>query len=131
MSLRSTTLPLVLCLALAGCAGPQKRYLSEADAAEYNNTPECRGEVECQRMWRRAQAWVATYGDMKIQTISDAIIETYNPKSYDPKWHFRVLRVPSGTGADRIELTATCAGFCQKSPAQRVAEFNRYIRQAL
>ena len=37
---------------------------------------------ESENAWSRAQTWIALYGGMHVQTVSDYIITTYNPTDY-------------------------------------------------
>lgn len=54
--------------------------------------------------WARATVFVTKHSDMKIQTASDNIIQTYNPID-GAKKGFLVTRVPMG---DMVEYEITC-----------------------
>lgn len=53
--------------------------------------------------WGRAQGFVAKYAGMKVQTVSDYILETYN--SHDGLFAYSVSRSPVG---DEYEFTVDC-----------------------
>lgn len=46
--------------------------------------------------WALAQSFIAKYSPMKIQTVTDYLIETYNP--YDTSFGYKVVRTPLEEG---------------------------------
>ncbi|HEC78689.1 MAG TPA: hypothetical protein ENI34_06055 [candidate division WOR-3 bacterium] len=54
-------------------------------------------------VWGRAQSFVAKYGDMKLQIISDFVIDTYNPTMGN--LGFRIIKTPVG---DSLQITVQC-----------------------
>ena len=47
-------------------------------AAMRANIPRCTAQRECEAMWSAARNWVTSSCAMKIQTMTDTFIETYN-----------------------------------------------------
>lgn len=55
--------------------------------------------------WGRAQSWIGKYGSMKIQTVSDFVIETYNPTESALKYGYSITKTPS---TDSVEINVEC-----------------------
>ncbi|HEC87932.1 MAG TPA: hypothetical protein ENI52_01290 [Thermoplasmata archaeon] len=53
--------------------------------------------------WGRAQSFVAKVSSMKIQIVSDFIIETYNPSHY--QYGYRIVKTPLN---DSIQISVLC-----------------------
>lgn len=126
-------LPAVLiAAAAAGCAVPQRPQpvYSAAEAADRYTPPECDGAEACAQMWRAAQAWVATNSGFKLQVVTDAVLETYNPPPYSQRWAYRVVREQAGGTKERLIVTPSCgqAPVCRESADDMRANFNRAIR---
>lgn len=113
---------------LAGCA--TKPPPSEADVAEAYAPLVCVGAQQCTEWWRRSQVWVANNSGFKIQILSDAIIETYNPPNYSLRWAFSVTREPIGEGKEQIKIAPNCGPvpICQDYPQTLMAKFKRYVK---
>ncbi|MDO9227145.1 MAG: hypothetical protein Q8M09_12455 [Pseudomonadota bacterium] len=60
----------LIVLLLAGCG---TFYRPTATAGV-----QCDG-ARCERLWQRAQTWLAVNGRYRIQIINDAVIQTYGP----------------------------------------------------
>ena len=75
--------------------------------------------------WGRAMRFITIHSDMKVQTTSDLLIETYNPiDNYDRG--FRVSRLPVG---DSVEYVCTCLGLnCDSYEKQMALYMSTGIR---
>jgi hypothetical protein len=54
--------------------------------------------------WGRAQSFVAQHASMKIQTVSEYVIETYNPRDLG-YYGFRIVKTPQRDGSFLIKVT--------------------------
>lgn len=118
----------VVAVGLAGCA--YAPVISPADLEEANRPLTCSGKAQCDIYWQRAQAWVSEHSAYKIQTISDAIIQTYGALD-STRMAYIVRRVPSEGGVTRIWMEAGCAGLsCSRDANIAIANFKRFVRDA-
>ena len=77
------------------------------------------------RLWAMAQAFIGKHSSMKIETISDYILETYNP--YGTRYGYRIVRSPKG---DDVEFEVTCLydnEFTVKSARQNAHILAHYL----
>jgi hypothetical protein len=85
------TVPAILALLLAGCASGYKpppyewsvqQAIDRAAAAPVypaSASADVPCAAKCADLMQRAQAWVATHADYKIQTSSPTLVQTYGP----------------------------------------------------
>ena len=120
-----------LVVAVVGCA-TRKEPLSDYDLAELAEPLECKGVVECGRLWRKAQAWVVQNAGYKIQSATDAYLQTYNAQSYSSNWAMQLTRMPIGPDTERINLDPSCGPtpLCKEDSSLIIARFRRQMRQA-
>ncbi len=121
---------LALSSVIAGCGhSPTPRY-SDADIAEFNAPIECTNTEECERLWRRAQAWVVEQSGFKVQIATNSIIQTFNAPSYSTGWAFTVVRSPISKTTERFVVSPSCgdAPLCRKSKYEMVAAFHATLR---
>ncbi len=118
----------VLALALVGCVSvtTNRTIVDEA------TTPlVCANAAQCDTYWKRAQAWVATNSTYwKIQTVSDAIIQTYGP-STSVFLAYTVTREQHQDGSARIVVNPHCGNpfGCSKDRLVEAAAFKRFVRE--
>lgn len=60
-------------------------------------------KVEADDAWGRAQSFIGRFSSMKLQTVTDFVIQTYNPS--DIKFGYYVTKTPMG---DEIQITVQC-----------------------
>jgi len=86
--------------------------------------------------WGRAQAFVAQHASMKIQTLSDAIIQTYAPTLTTADMGFNSITILYGytitksTIGDRVRISVECvASPCQfkKDQIAKTASRNAHL----
>lgn len=68
----------------------------------------CTG-AQCERIWQRAQTWLATNSRYRIQIANDAIIQTYGP--FENDWEYVAYTVTKDSRADgttTIVIHGTC-----------------------
>lgn len=112
---------------LAGCA-----VAPPAPAEPAVPAPVCSGERDCTVKWDAAQVWVATNAGMKIQTVTSAIIQTFNPSNATTALAVQVVKQPVGDGKYRIAARIWCDNWigCSRPPAEALADFNRAVAAA-
>jgi hypothetical protein len=97
------TLLLLSCGSIKSAKTPvEQEYL---DAAMAHPTTFVIAKSVTADAWGRAQSWIGKYGSMKIQTVSDYVIETYNPTKDALKYGYTITKTPS---ADSVEIDVKC-----------------------
>jgi len=57
-------------------------------------------------IWGRAQSWIGRYSSMKLQTVTDYIIQTYNPGGSGVNFGYYVTR--TDMDSIRTEISVEC-----------------------
>lgn len=124
---------LLALLSLGLCACATREQPSWDDTQEAHAPLICDDEAACSRAWRSAQAWIATNSRWKIQTVSDAVIVTFNGDAYTPFRHFQITREPVGGGKEQIKIASACNNTfgCADDVIVVAARFKRYVRAAM
>lgn len=90
----------------------------------------------CAEKWSAAQLWVLKHTSMKLQTVSDTIIDTYDPcvlmQVSSSAYGYRILREPIGDG--RYQITMDQAYHCglmrlHYDDPDKISEFNSFMRK--
>lgn len=79
---------------------------------------------ESKRLWGMVQAFIGKHASMKIENISDFIIETYNPIEY--RFGYRVIRTPKKDG-DEFSIICLYVGSFVKDAEQNAHIFAHYL----
>jgi hypothetical protein len=80
---------------------------------------------DTQRLWGVAQAFIGKHASMKIENVSEFIIETYNP--YGTRFGYRVVRTPKKEG-DEFSITCLYDNTFSKNDADQNAHiFAHYL----
>lgn len=88
------------CLTLSACA---THYQPSARAGIA-----CEG-ARCDRLWQRAQTWLATNSRYRIQIANDAIIQTYGPHAGDyDSVAYTVTKQQQPDGKTLISIYGAC-----------------------
>jgi hypothetical protein len=123
-----------LCLGLTGCVPIAVALWSQLD--ESANAPvACATKAECDASWQKAIEWVTQRCAFKIQTQTDALVETEGPlpaPSNDVAC--RLERVATDeAGSARLEITARCGNYfgCIPEPLYLRAAFHDEMRAAI
>lgn len=134
MNLRAvgTLAAVAVSVALSSCAAQMQQIAADdaARRAQIESTrPTCEGEKDCGAKWEAAQLWVVKHADMKLQTTTSVLIETYNSTG---GLAMSVTKEPQGSGKYRIVAHATCQTVfvCSTQPIDAVLAFNRYVAEA-
>lgn len=72
----------------------------------------------CKTEWERAQVWIAKHSNMKIQTATDLMIQTYTSVDLSTSIDFTVVKEPVGAGQYRITVRTHCANVLGCNPGE-------------
>ena len=76
------------------------------------------------RLWGVAQAFIGKHASMKIENVSDFIIETYNP--INNRFGYRVVRTPKKDG-DEFSIVCLYTIYNSKQADQNAHIFAHYL----
>ena len=131
---RPSTLLLLCAAVLSGCA---------ASSGMRNLTPEQQAYVDAMMVeptrftipadssdaaWGRAQAFVGRYSDLKIQTATDYVIQTYSPTGQNVTYGFNITRTPLARGHEFAVDVAAGNMFMGKQARMIAGMASRFIR---
>jgi hypothetical protein len=107
---------LMICGALACVPPSAANEAALAPARAVGPIVEC--DSGCKPEWERAQVWIAKHSNMKIQTATDLMIQTYTSVDYSTYLDFTVVKEPVGAGRYRITARTHCAAMFGCSPSE-------------
>ena len=118
------------CFALlsGSCAPTQAMLVKQSQVAE--TIPTCSDDRDCDRKWVAAQAFVTQNSGFRIQTATDAIIETFGPTTA-VAFAFNVVKEPIVDAGYRFLVTVYCGNIfgCGEDPWDVALRFNNYLNQ--
>ena len=80
-------------------------------------------------LWGKAQVWITQYGSMKIQTVTDYIIQTYNAVGgYIPRYAYSITRTPMGESS---QISINCSSnnmFAKSQVVQNAHVLSHYLQ---
>lgn len=118
-------------LLLTACATPEQLARQQEQRDRFlASRPVCTSDRQCEAMWAAARNWVTSTCGMKIQTMTDSFLETYN--SIDMRLACRVTKDPLPQGGYRFEVTTGCGNMfgCAPDSWQAAFDFNTRVTQA-
>src|SRR6267143_6200735 len=100
---------------LSACASTSAELTTAlAPAASIGTSVEC--DSGCKIEWQRAQFWLGKHATTKVQTATDVVIQTYNPRPDAPEYSFSVTKEPIGGDRYKISAEAFCGSMLGCSP---------------
>ena len=75
-----------------------------------------------EEVWGRIQSWIGRYSSMKIQSVSDYVIETYNPSSGEVDFGYSAIKTIVD---DNVEFEVICS--CGNMFSGKEAKINAHI----
>lgn len=108
----------------------QKRIMAEKFM---DSVPICDGEVDCNAQWEAAQAWVAKNCGMKIQTVTNVLIQTYSTPApgigHSTDLSATIIKEPLGDGKYKINASIGCSNplGCYPDAFEATQNFNDYV----
>lgn len=118
---------LCVCCALLGCVSAP---VTPEILAAANEPLLCADKKQCDFYWQRAQVWVSGNSGYKIQTVTDALIQTHGPFGSKVELAHKIVRAPNEDGSARILISSACDNMfgCQPSRESAAANFKRFVR---
>jgi hypothetical protein len=118
---------MALTLMLGACAITPDNPAANVEASE---PLLCADRGQCDIYWQRAQAWIGSNSFYKIQTVSDAIIQTFGPRPSGVDLAYTITRVPNRDGSGRIYVNPNCGNLigCTPTRTEAVIAFKRFVR---
>ena len=110
----------ILVALLSACAtGPQ---FTDAERASILTPISCASRSECDVIWSRLQAWVATNSTWRIQTANDVIIQTFGPGAQRTDVAYSLVRTPQSADSAIITIRAGCDNIfgCHPDPVDAI-----------
>jgi len=121
---------IILATALSACSTmtPEQRAAVQNDLNA--NTPVCTEQRQCEGMWSAARNWVTSSCGMKIQTMTDTFIETYN--STDTSTACRVTKDPRAAGGYAFNVAVSCGNMfgCVPDSVSQIRSFEATVNAA-
>jgi hypothetical protein len=106
-----------------------RQYLQEALACPLEFTLPKEQEKDA---WGRAQSWVGRFSSMKLDTLTDYVIETYGAYSrscYSPAYAYRVTKAPMKDSIQiNVASTTNCPGVAGESAIHNAHILSYYIK---
>lgn len=112
LTVLSVTAVFVCLHACASTSAELKTALAPAESI--GTSVEC--DSGCKIEWQRAQFWLAKHATTKVQTATDVLIQTYNPREDSPEYAFSVAKEPLGSDRYRISADLFCKSMLGCSP---------------
>lgn len=127
--MRASAAVLLAAIAITGCA--TQRQLTPDEVVQLEPVV-CQGEQQCKAMWQSAQLWIAQNAAMKLQLVTDVVLQTYNdPSPSGTRLSYTVVKEPLGGDAYQIRAVVSCPNpfACTMPPQIARATLHRHIRE--
>jgi hypothetical protein len=124
---------LAVAITVAGCAmDPAQQAALQARRESFAaSRPRCYDQSACERVWAAARNWVLANCGMKIQTMTNDYIETYNAVGGTTALHCRVTKDPLPDSGYVLTVGTNCDNLFGCFPdAWQAAENFNYVVQA-
>jgi len=125
---------LVCITSLYGCASPEQIQARQDGINQFRSTrPHCLSDEQCKRAWSGAQVWVSQNCGMKIQLVTDSIIETYSARYGDMTLQCKVTKISAVGMGYVVNLDIGCQNYiaCTSDPLMKGMEFNQYVSSVM
>jgi hypothetical protein len=123
---------IVVSTLLVSCAMTPSPALQAKQAELEQTIPVCIDEQDCKAKWEAAQIWIVRNSSYRIQTATDVLLHTYNPRRYDSKIAVQVTKEPQGGGKYRFLVNVYCDNVfgCVPNALDAALDFNRFVGSA-
>jgi hypothetical protein len=124
-------LAIAIVASLSGCVSQAERASNQAAMNE--SVPVCETTKQCDVAWSAATTWVTEHCAMKLQTVTDSLLQTYNSPPDSPQISCRVLKERGPTGRSAIRINVGCANIfgCVPSSVDSVLAFGSFVKAAM
>jgi hypothetical protein len=114
---------------VAGCAtmSPQQAAAWQQQMAA--TQPHCTSQRQCEAAWSAARNWVTSNCGMKIQSITDNFIQTYNSPESSVDLQCEVTKDPDPKGGYTLSIADGCANpfGCATDAHAAALDFNKQV----
>jgi uncharacterized protein YceK len=121
---------LLLSLMLDGCATVTRQQHPDAQRQALATQPRCISQRQCEAAWSAAIDWVNHNCGVKIQSMTDSYVETY--QWFDTSLACRLTKDPDPRGGYSLNVTISCRNMIGCVPDVHEAErtFNAEVKGA-
>lgn len=126
--MRKAVIIILALFVLSGCTSISMKNLTPEERSYFEKVEAFPLEfiipkIEADDAWGRAQSFIGRFSSMKLQTVTDFVIQTYNPS--DIKFGYYVTKTPMD---DDIQITVQCIteGWFSGDDARRNAHILAY-----
>lgn len=121
---------LSLSMLLAGCATMSPQQQADFQQQMVATQPHCMSQRQCEAAWSAARNWVNGNCGMKIQTMTESYIETYNSPDSSPDIACRVTKDPDPSGGYSLSIAVSCSNLfgCVPDAHKAALAFNTEVK---
>jgi len=107
----------------------------ESHQAQMGSFVECKGEKNCKKAFALTQVYISQKSDMKLQIVTDTVIETYNSTKRD-QLAIKATKTPEKGDVEKINLIVSCKeqytdNLCLLRKIDVYKQFRPYIEASL
>lgn len=101
---------IIIVLVLLGCSTQSLMYLSPSESSYMERANACPlifiiDKTEEEAAWGRAQSWLVKHSSMKIQTVTNFIIQTYTPAGRGVDYGYNIIKTLM---KDEVQIEVQC-----------------------
>lgn len=124
-------LAVAMTVAVSGCVSQAQRASNQAAMNE--SVPVCETTKQCDVAWSAATSWVTEHCAMKLQTVTDSLLQTYNSPPDSPELSCRVLKEKGPGGRSAVRISVGCANIfgCVPDRVASVLAFGSFVKTAM
>lgn len=124
-------LVVAMAVAVSGCVSQAERASNQVAMNE--SVPVCETTKQCDVAWSAATSWVTEHCAMKLQTVTDSLLQTYNSPPDSPQLSCRVLKEKGPSGRSAVRISVGCANIfgCVPDRVASVLAFGSFVKAAM
>jgi len=117
---------------VTSCAIAPTPALQQKRAEIVRTTPVCVDTQDCKVKWDAAQLWIVKNAGYKLQTVTDVLLQTYNPTGSTTDIGVQATKEPMGSGHYQIVVKVWCDNMfgCFPNALDATLAFNREVGAA-
>lgn len=129
--MKKFVLVIAMAATVSGCVSQAERASNQAAMNE--SVPVCETTKQCEVAWSAATTWVTEHCAMKLQTVTDSLLETYNSPPDSPQISCRVLKEKGPGGRAAVRISVGCANIfgCVPNSVDSVLAFGSFVKAAM
>jgi hypothetical protein len=88
-------------------------------------------EANIKNVWGRAQSFIGQYSELKLQIVTDYVIQTYSPKEHEIEYGYSIVKKPTQDGY-QVVVECSCGNpYCTKEVLQNAHIVAYYIKTGI